>query len=98
MREVDAIDLFALYRELTCPLLVFNATAPENRRSMKLLAGGGLSLVAAYRKGLERDFAALAAERAQTEVATVDATHMLIRTHPELVARRITAFLQAAEP
>ncbi|MCW2573252.1 MAG: hydrolase [Frankiales bacterium] len=98
MREVDAIDLFALYRELRCPLLVFNATAPEDRRSMKLLAGEGLSLVAAYRKGLERDFASLAAERAQTEVATVDATHMLIRTHPELVARRITSFLQAAEP
>jgi pimeloyl-ACP methyl ester carboxylesterase len=98
MREVDALDLFTLYRELTCPLLVFNATAPEDGRLMKRLAGDGGSFVGAYRKGLERDLALLAAERPRTEVATVDATHMLIRTHPELVARRITTFLQAVVP
>jgi hypothetical protein len=28
------------------------------------------------------------------EVVTVDATHMLIRSHPELVAQRIAAFLK----
>src|SRR5206468_2564114 len=42
-QEVETIDLFELYGQLTCPLLVFNATAPENGRLMKLLAGNGAS-------------------------------------------------------
>jgi pimeloyl-ACP methyl ester carboxylesterase len=105
VREVldaaDAIDLFALYRRLSCPLLVFNATASEQRRMRRLVAGEGPALVAAYRDGLRRDLAALAAEREGTQVCTVDAPHMLIRTHTELVARSITDFLQpllAARP
>lgn len=87
-------DPFALYRQLTCPLLVFNATAPEDRRPMKLLGGKGLALVGAYRQGLGRDLAALAADDPAVEVVELDATHMLIRTHPEPVGRHITAFLQ----
>lgn len=93
-REVDALDLFAMYRELRCPLLVFNAVATEDRRMMRLWAGKGVPLAEAYRRGLVRDLAALAPERPRTEVATVDASHMLIRTHPELVAQRIAKFLQ----
>lgn len=93
-REVGALDLFAMYRELRCPLLVFNATATEDRRLMRLWAGEGVALAEAFRKGLVRDLAALAAERPRTEVATVDASHMLIRTHPELVAQRIREFLK----
>ena len=94
-REVDALDLFAMYRELRCPLLVFNAVATEDRRIMRLWAGEGVALAEAYRQGLVRDLAALAAERPRTDVATVDASHMLIRTHPELVARRIAEFLRS---
>lgn len=93
-REVDALDLFAMYRELRCPLLVFNAVATEERRVMRLWAGEGVVLASAYREGLVRDLDVLAAERPRTEVATVDASHMLIRTHTELVARRIATFLQ----
>jgi pimeloyl-ACP methyl ester carboxylesterase len=95
LREVDAIDLFELYRHISCPLLIFNAIATEDRRLMKLWAGDGLAMAAAYRQGLDRDLAALAADRPTTEVVTVDAPHMLIRTHPELVGQAITAFLQA---
>ena len=94
LREVEALDLLALYGRLACPLLVFNAVAAPESRLMKRWAGEGLALGAAYRKGLGDDLAALAADRERTEVATVDATHMLIRTHPGLLARRITAFLQ----
>lgn len=91
--EVDAIDLFALYRQLTGPLLIFNATATETSRVRKLMAGNGLALTGAYRQGLVRDFAALAEENPSTDVVTVDASHMLIRTHPGLVARHVMSFL-----
>jgi pimeloyl-ACP methyl ester carboxylesterase len=94
IRESGAIDLFALYQQLDCPLLVFNATATPTGWLQKRWAGEGLTLATAYRQGLDRDLAALAAERPRTEIATVDASHMLIRTHPDLVARRIAAFLQ----
>jgi pimeloyl-ACP methyl ester carboxylesterase len=96
LQEVESIDLFAWYRELACPLLVFNATAPERRRLMRLWAGNGVSLAAAFRKGLGRDLAALADELDRVQVATVDATHILVRTHPELVAREVAAFLSVA--
>jgi hypothetical protein len=36
----------------------------------------------------------MAAERPGTQVATVEAGHVLIRTHPELVAGRISSFLR----
>jgi len=98
MQESAAIDLFALYRQLSCPLLVFNATAPEERRLMKLWAGQGLPLVRAYRQGLRRDLAALAADSELVEAVEVDAGHMLIRTHPEVVARHIAAFVQHRAP
>ena len=97
-REVDALDLFAMYRQLQSPLLVSNAVATEDRRVMRLWAGQGVQLAEAYRKGLVRDLEVLSAERPQTEVVTVDAGHMLIRTHPELVAQRITGFLQQHVP
>lgn len=94
IREAGAIDLFALYRQLTCPLLVFNATSTRAGRLGRLWAGDGLALAAAYRRGLAQDLATLAADNPRVEVATVDASHMLIRSHPELVARRITTFLR----
>jgi pimeloyl-ACP methyl ester carboxylesterase len=93
MREVDGLDLFALYRRLDCSLLLFNATAPETRRVMKLLAGKSMPMTGAYRSGIGRDLDALVAEKARVEAVTVDATHMLIKTHPELVARHIEKFL-----
>jgi pimeloyl-ACP methyl ester carboxylesterase len=96
--QAAAVDLVTMYRRLATPLLVFNAVAPEERRAMKLWAGEGLELVTAYRQGLSRDLAALATERPRTEVVTVDAKHMLIRTHPELVARHIMRFMQAHLP
>lgn len=92
--EAKRIDLVTLYRKLSCPLLVFNAIAAEDRALMKKWAGEGLPFSRAYRQGLQRDLAVLAAERPQTEIVTADAPHILIRTHPDLVAERITAFLQ----
>jgi pimeloyl-ACP methyl ester carboxylesterase len=94
MAEVDQLDLLALYERLTCPLLLFNAVAPQEAKGlMKRVMGDGGPLMRAYRTGLGRDLAALAERKPGMHVVEVDATHMLIRTHPELVAREIAAFL-----
>ena len=94
-QEAAAIDLFELYEQISCPLLVFNAVSPRVSRISRVLAGSGPNLVGAFRQGLERDLAALAAANERTEVVTVDATHVLHRSHPELVAQHVTAFLQS---
>ncbi len=96
IQNVDAVDLFAVYRAVRCPLLIFNAVRPEERRAIKLLAGDGVALTRAYRRGLSRDLCQLAANNQLVTVVEVDATHMLIKTHPKLVAERITGFWQQA--
>jgi len=91
---VDETDLLALYRSVRCPLLVFNATADENRPMMlRLIGKEGLSMLQAYRNGLRHDLKALADENPRVEVVEVDATHMLITTHPVEVAQHIDRFL-----
>jgi len=97
IKDVDAVDLFSLYRDLDCPLLLFNATRPEERPAIKLLAGRGLALTRAYRQGLSRDLSALAEDNELIEVVEVDATHMLIKTHPVLVAEQIVGFVHLRE-
>ncbi|MCW2542879.1 MAG: hydrolase [Frankiales bacterium] len=94
MQEVDALDLMAMYERLGCPLLVFNAFGEETRGGMKKVVGKGLPLMRAYRQGLGQDLIALAERAPSIEVAQLDATHMLITTHPDFVAERITAFLR----
>ena len=102
MHSVAALDLPALYRRVECPLLVFNATGPDERRLVRIIAGTrGLSLARAHREGIGRDLATVAADRPLLEIADVHAAHMLIRTHPQLVADRITDFfdrIEAAPP
>lgn len=92
-QEVDATDLFAWYRQVRCPLLVFNATAEENRAALKLLVGKGRPLLRAYRQGLGADLATLASEQSNVRVVQLDATHMLITTHAAEVARPIEELL-----
>ena len=96
--EIETLDLFALYRQVPCPLLIFNATGQQHGPVMKIMFGRGLPLLAAYREGLRRDLLTLAQERPSTSVATISASHMLIRTHPDIVARRITEFLLDVPP
>lgn len=95
LHESERLDLFGSYETLACPLLVLNAAAPERRWWVRRLAGQGPDLVAALRRGLVRDLTALAAQRPGTEVVTVDAGHLLVRTHPGLVAEHLRRFLTA---
>jgi hypothetical protein len=90
----DATDWFGIYRQVKGPLLVFNATADEARpRMVKMIGEEGLRMMRAYRNGLRRDLAALSAEHSNIAVTEIDATHMLISSHPVEVAQRMLSFL-----
>ena len=97
-REVQALvrdtDLLELYRSARCPLLVVNATADEDRPAMlRLIGKDGLTMLRAYRAGLQQDLDALAAQHPLVEVVRMDATHRLISTHAPQVAALVGSFL-----
>ncbi len=75
-----------------CPSLAFNAVAPPRRGASWALGADMARLQVAHRRGLQRDLAVLAATRPDVTVVEVAAGHMLIATHPEVVAAAIRAF------
>lgn len=86
---IKELDMFDLWRSVPCPLLVFNCVAPDPAYD----AHGGQEMFRAYRDGLRRDFAALAAAHPTIEVATVDKTHMTVVFDPEETARLMADFV-----
>ncbi len=78
-------DVVAWHRDLVCPSLAFNATAPGSR----LLGREMRRMQQAHREGLRRDLAALPS---QVRVVEVAAGHFVHRSHQDLVAREIAAF------
>lgn len=86
--------MFDHYGHVPCPQLIFNATGPDPMLTNVEALAWAAPLMAAYRTGLARDLAALAAAHPNVEIETVpDAAHYLIFTHADLVADRITRFV-----
>ncbi|MEV6027905.1 alpha/beta hydrolase [Streptomyces sp. NPDC052036] len=86
---IDSLDLFALFRRMTAPLLLGRA-----RRQVPRVPDLDWfdHMMAAYAKGLARDLAALAKERPNVTIALVDATHAMLLENPRAVAEEILAF------
>ncbi|MGQ4386781.1 alpha/beta fold hydrolase [Streptomyces sp. SAS_270] len=86
---VDSLDLFALFRRMNRPLLLGRALrAVPSRPGMEWFD----ELMTAYAKGLARDLAELAAERAQVMVVEIDGTHAMLLENPRAVADAILSF------
>jgi len=86
---VDLLDLFALFRRMTRPLLLGRALRPvPSTPGMEWFD----ELMAAYAKGLARDLAELAVERAGVTVAEIDGTHAMLLENPGQVADVILGF------
>ena len=88
---VEELDVFALYRRVACPLLVYQALRPGP-------VPPGLpdwwdAAMAAYRLGLTRDLEAVARDHPHVEVQSIDATHALILEEPHLIVEQLDSFL-----
>jgi pimeloyl-ACP methyl ester carboxylesterase len=89
--EVERLDFEAMYRACKAPLLVYNAVraqepppgAPEWMHEH----------MAAYRRGLSLQLAALAEELPHLSWIEIDATHALVYEQPELIATQLKDFL-----
>ncbi|MEV4840400.1 alpha/beta hydrolase [Nonomuraea sp. NPDC049486] len=88
LRELpEFADALPVFRRLTGPFLIVNAT--RNPPVPPPL----VPLMDAYRAGLRRDLAALAAERPAIEVREIDAGHGMVAERPAEVAALITGFV-----
>lgn len=87
--QIEQLDLLSLFRSVRGPLLVYNAVSPEPSDTTGLLA--------AHRRGLVRELAAVERDNPHVRVITLDATHALIYEQPALIADQISAFLSEVE-
>jgi pimeloyl-ACP methyl ester carboxylesterase len=94
-RLLHNTDIVAWHRACPVPSLAFNAVAPAVGVMGRLLGRDMQRMQVAHRRGLQRDLALAARESPLVHVAEVDATHGLIFSHPQEVARAITAFADA---
>ena len=90
------LDLFALYRRVPSPLLVYNATRVDEAPPGSPMPAWAADVMRAYRAGLARDLEALSRECPTISVQTIDATHALIIEQPAVVARQVSDFVLAA--
>ncbi|QKV91963.1 alpha/beta hydrolase [Streptomyces sp. NA02950] len=87
---MDELDMVAVHRRTTRPLLVVRAGRLADQGDQLAWYD---ELMAAYVKGLDRELAALAAERPSLTVRTVDATHAMLLERPRTLAEEIRAFV-----
>jgi len=85
LADAEAFDMFALYPELRCQVLVVAGTEPD--------PGADPELMAAYRLGLRRDLERVAANNAKVTVQFLKGGHGLLFEHPDDLAIRVAAFL-----
>ena len=91
-------DIVAWHRACPRPSLAFNAVAPARGLMGRMLGKDMARMQIAHRRGLQRDLALAAEESPLVSVAEVEATHGLIFSHPDEVARAIDAFPAFATP
>src|SRR5437016_13643377 len=80
-----------LYARVRCPVLIINGTAAELGAGPDWIK----ELMAAYRKGIQRDLAELAGRRVNIRVANLSARHALVFEQPHAVADEILTFLRS---
>ncbi|MCW7947508.1 aromatic ring-opening dioxygenase LigA [Streptomyces hygroscopicus] len=92
LAETESLDLFALFRRMTAPLLLGRAL--RTRPSGPSAPGSDrfAAMTGAYAEGLARELAALAEERPGVTVAEIDATHAMPLENPRAVADAVLAF------
>ncbi|QRK07612.1 alpha/beta hydrolase [Archangium violaceum] len=90
-------DLFAVYAQVTTPLLIFQLTAPiaPSAPDMPPWLHGFLD---SFAEGLKREHQALVHHQPNIEVMFLEAPHLATLSHPAALASRILSFLARVAP
>ncbi|HUR47979.1 MAG TPA: alpha/beta hydrolase [Acidimicrobiales bacterium] len=91
MDAVNGTDLFDVYRDCKCPLLIVNAT--KNDPSIAAQSPEMAELMPARRATLAENLRQLADSNHHIEVVEVDATHGLIAEIPEELSKIVAGFI-----
>lgn len=88
--QAESFDMLDLYSRVRCPVLIISCTAPELGVGPEWIK----ELMAAYRKGIERDLAELARRQRNVRVINIAASHALVFEQPQAIANEILTFLR----
>jgi pimeloyl-ACP methyl ester carboxylesterase len=88
MGPIGEMDIFEVYRRVTCPILHIVSTRGEPNEEAWI--GEWMN---AHRNGMRLDYDDLAAQRRDFRLESMDAGHMLNLELPKLVAQSITRFV-----
>ena len=84
---LNQVDMFAIYSEVRCPLLLVN-TAPADDSGLRYAEPSWISdLTKALRKGQTRDIATLAAGNLNVHLQTLKGSHGLLLSNQRLLSR-----------
>ena len=89
LADAEAFDMFDLYRQVHCPILVVAGTDPD--------PGADPELMAAYRQGLRVDLERAARESRNLTVEFLTGGHGLLFERPNELVKRIIRFLNARQ-
>ncbi|MGW3629402.1 alpha/beta fold hydrolase [Streptomyces sp. NPDC005122] len=93
LAAIDSLDLFGLFARMDRPLLLARALRPAPPVPGEEWFD---DLMTAYGKGIDRDLAALAEQRAHVRVVGIDGTHAMLLENPGAVADAVLAFAAEA--
>jgi pimeloyl-ACP methyl ester carboxylesterase len=89
---LEAIDMYAVYREMACPLLLFTAEDPNLAPPGPAWMG---ELMRAFRLGQRRDLEAIAGDKPNVRLQTVRGSHGLLFERPHEIADATLDFLKS---
>lgn len=89
LAEAEALDMFNLYREVSCPILIVTGTEPD--------PGADPELMAAYREGLRLDLERIDRQLPNVMVEFIEGGHGLLFEHPVELVNRMLGFLNAKQ-
>ena len=90
LADAEQFDMFRLYREVLCPVLIVAGTEPD--------PGADPELMATYRQGLRIDLNRVARELPNLTVEFIDGGHGLLFEHPGELVEQISGFLNTRQP
>ena len=91
---LEDVDMFSVYQEVRCPILLLNAVPPPDESGRGVAGPPWISeLMNAFRKGQTRDLAALAAAQPNVHLETVVGTHALLFEQSQAIADLVLDFL-----
>ena len=94
--SLDEVNMFDLYREISCPLLLLNAVDPPGGRPAPMGLSWVVELSAAFRRGQTRDLEALAQSQGNVMVKTIEGTHGLLFEQAAAITTATLAFLDGS--